>query len=183
VTGRISTVAGNGQAGFSGDGGPAVEASLHRPHNLAVDPAGNLVIGDSENQRIRYVDRTTGHITTRYGTGEQGISEDGIPAGDASFFYFGTLLFDAEGDLLLTGWVDNRIRRIDTDTGIITTLAGTGEAGRAQDGAPAATAPLHGPYGLALGRDGALYGAEAENGRVCRIDAGTGRLTVVAGRP
>jgi sugar lactone lactonase YvrE len=181
ATGTITTIAGSGEPGFSGDGGPATAARLNRPHNLAIDPGGNLVIGDSENQRIRRVDRRTGQIVTLYGSGEQGVSTDGIPARAAAFGYFGSLLFDQHGNLLIAGWLDNRVRRINAATGMISSIAGTGEAGLSGDGGPARAARIHGPYGMALDRAGNLFVAEAENNRVRRIDAGTGIITTFAG--
>lgn len=182
TTGRITTVAGNGEPGFAGDNGPAVQARLQRPHNLTLDRDGNLLIGDSENQRIRRVDRHSGRISTLYGNGAQGVSDDGIPAREASFAYFGSLVVDADGNLLIAGWVDNRIRRIDTATGILSTIAGTGEAGFSGNGGPAVSARIHGPYGMALDTGGNVYVAEAENGCVRRIDAVTGTIATFAGR-
>jgi streptogramin lyase len=182
ATGQVATVAGSGAEGYDGDGGPAVEARLSRPHSFAVDVAGNLLLGDSGNQRIRVVAAGTGRIETLYGTGEQGASPDGIHARDAAFGYFGAFLFDLDGDLVFTGWLDHRIRRIDRDTGIITTLAGTGAAGSGGDGGPATEAALNGPYGLATDQAGNLYVAEAEGNRVRRIDAETGVITTIAGR-
>lgn len=180
-SGIIETVAGSGEKGFGGDGGPALKAQMNRPHNFAIDAAGNLFIGDSQNQRIRFVDKNSGIISTLYGSGEQGISKDGIPAKDAAFFYFGSLLFDRQDNLIIAGWVDNRIRRIDRASGIISTMAGTGEEGFAGDGGPATAAQIRSPYGMALDSQGNLYFAEAENHRIRRIDAQSGIISTFAG--
>ncbi len=102
---HISTIAGTAEEpGFDGDGGPAGHARLNRPHHVAIDPEGNMVIGDSENQRIRRVNQTTNHIATLCGTWKQGATRDGIPAREASFSYFGSLVVDYEGNLLIAGW-------------------------------------------------------------------------------
>jgi len=182
-TGVIATVAGSGVAGYAVDGGRALEAQLNRPHNFAFDLQGRLVIGDSQNQRIRRVDLETGIITTLYGSGEQGTSPDGIHASEAAFAYFGSLLIADDGDLLVAGWVDNRIRRIDAESGIISTIAGNGTPGYSGDGGPATEAQIHGPYGMALHPDGSLYIAEAENGVIRRVDLESGTISTVAGTP
>ena len=180
-TGIITTVAGNGQRGFSGDGGPATEASFSRPHVLTIDSSGNLILGDSFNQRIRKVERATGIITTIAGTGEQGFSGDGGPATKASFKYFGGLVLDSKGNLFITDGVNNRIRKIAARTGIITTVAGTGEKSFGGDGGPALQAQISWPYGIALDGEENIIFADWENNRVRRIDARTGIITTVAG--
>lgn len=182
-TGVITTVAGSGVAGYAVDGGRALDAQLNRPHNFAIDLRGRLVIGDSQNQRIRRVDLETGIIATLYGSGEQGTSPDGIPASEAAFAYFGSLLVADDGDLLVAGWVDNRIRRIDAESGIITTIAGNGTPGYSGDGGPATEAQIHGPYGMALHPDGSLYVAEAQNGVIRRVDLESGIISTIAGTP
>jgi hypothetical protein len=126
VSGTITTVAGNGSYGFSGDAGPATAATLARPHVLTFDPDGNLVIGDSFNQRIRRVDRRTGVIATIAGSGYRGNSGDDGPATQATFVYFGGIAYDTAGDLLVSGVGDHRIRRIERGTGIIRAFAGSG---------------------------------------------------------
>jgi len=181
TTGIITTVAGNGEKGFSGDGGPATNASFYRPHVITMDPAGNLVIGDSFNQRIRRVDSKTGIIMTIAGTGEKGAGGSGGPAIKASFQYFGALVFDTKGDLYFTEG-NNRIRKIDHRTNIITLVAGTGEAGFSGDGGPALQATLKWPYGMAIDGEGNIYFADWENNRIRKIAAETGVITTVAGR-
>lgn len=154
VVGTITTVAGKGESGFAGDGGPASKAQLEAPFSLAIDPSGNLYIG--EFTRVRRVDRE-GLITTEAGTGMRGFSGDGIPAVEAKFD-MPQLSFDNEGNL----WVLNRfqpcLHKIDP-SGIITRIAGTGAEGAIpEDGAWARDADLCGiPYGLAVDGDGNVY--------------------------
>ena len=177
ATGTIRTVIGNTQQGFSGDGGPATSAMLYRPHNGVLDGQGNLVFGDSFNQRIRRWDPRTGIITTIAGTGERGSSPEGTAASQASFLYFGAMVYDREGRLLFTS-LDHRILAIDR-AGVLRVVAGTGTAGFAGDGGPATAAQLNTPYGLILDRNGDLVFADAGNRRIRRIDAGTGIIRTV----
>jgi sugar lactone lactonase YvrE len=178
-SGIITTVAGNGRRGFSGDGGPAVDATFNRPHVLTLDPKGDLVIGDSFNQRIRRVDRRTGFIRTIAGTGEEGHGGDGGDALRATFTYFGALAFDARGDLLLTTF--GKVRVIAARTNVIDTIAGTGVRGFGGDGGPATQAIFGIAYGMVLDAKGNIYFADAENGRIRRIDSRTRIITTVAG--
>ena len=176
-TGKIRTVVGTGEKGFSGDGGPATRATLYRPHNGVLDPQGNLVFGDSFNQRIRRWDPRTGSITTIAGTGEQGSSPAGTAASSAKFTYFGAIAYDRAGRLVFTS-LDNRILAIDT-AGILHVLAGTGAAGFSGDGGPATAAQLSTPYGLAVAPNGDLIFADAGNRRIRRIEASTGIIRTI----
>lgn len=181
-TGVITTVAGSGVRGFSGDGGLATRAEFYRPHVVEIDPDGNLVIGDSFNQRIRRVDAKTGIVRTIAGNGELGSSGDGGPATEASFSYFGDIVFDPSGVLLVSGLHSNRVRRIDLRTGIIHALAGAGgEESFGGDGGPALGAKFNRIGGLAVDEIGNLYIADSRNNRVRRVDARTGIVTTIAG--
>jgi acetyl esterase/lipase/sugar lactone lactonase YvrE len=180
VTGRISTVAGNGVWDFGGDGGSALEASLARPHRIAVGPGGDVYIADSFNHRIRVVSSSDGTIRTIAGIGTMGSRGDGGPALEAAMTYFGGMVL--KGDrLVFTDLAFHRLRSIDLENGIITTVAGTGQWGFSGDGGPALKARLHLPGAIALAPDGDLVFTDMWNGRVRRIDDGSGSVTTIAG--
>ena len=178
VSGTLTTVAGTGERGYSGDGGPAAEAQLAEPKGVAMDKAGNLYIADSWNHRIRRVD-PGGTITTVAGTGESGYSGDGGAAATAQLNYPTGGSVDEAGNLYIADSENHRIRRVDV-SGVITTIAGTGESGYTGDGLPAAGAWLHTPKGVALDGAGNLYIADSENHRIRRVD-GTGSIATIAG--
>lgn len=177
--GTIITVAGNGSEGFSGDSGPAKNATLGGQFGIAVDKNGNLFIADTWNERIRYVDAATGIITTVAGNGTQGFSGDGGLAVNAALCQPHGIAIDAKGNF----WFDscNRIRRVDAVTKIITTVAGNGTPGFSGDGGPAIDAALNGPSAEAFDTLGNMFIADTYNQRIRRIDAVTGTITTVAG--
>ncbi|HYT40610.1 MAG TPA: DNRLRE domain-containing protein [Acidimicrobiia bacterium] len=177
--GDISTLAGT-SAGFSGDGGPATAAALRAPRTMAADAAGNVYIVDTENHRVRKVD-THGIITTIAGTGSAGYGGDGGPAASARLNTPHGIGSDPAGNVYVADPQNQRIRRIDAATGIITTVAGTGSAGFSGDGGPATSARLNYPKGTEIAPDGNLYIADNNNHRVRRVDLGTGVITTVAG--
>lgn len=181
LTGTITTVAGNGKSRFSGDGGPATDASLGFPGGLALDAQGNLLIAESGSGRIRRVDTATGIIITLAGNGQSGFSGDGGPATSASLGPTYGVAVDARGDVFLDDLINDRIRRVDALTGIITTVAGNGVEGYGGDGGPATSASLNWPYSVALDDKGNLFIGDENNNRVRRIDAATGIITTVAG--
>ena len=174
--GVITTIAGTGERGFSGDGGPAAEAQLTWAAGLALDGSGNLYVADGG--RIRRID-AEGVITTIAGTGERGFSGDGGPAAEAQFAYPSGLALDGSGNLYVADSENSRIRRIDPE-GTITTIAGTGERGFSGDGGPATEARLAYPGGLAVDGSGNLYVADSGNSRIRRIDP-EGTITTIAG--
>ncbi len=176
--GISTTVAGNGNSGFSGDGGPAVNATLGGPFGVAVGPDSSVYIADSTNHRIRRVD-SNGIITTVVGTGSEGFAGDGGPATTAQLNLPSAVTVASDGSLYIADTYNNRIRRASLD-GIITTIAGNGASGFAGDGGPASQAVLNQPFGLALGPDGSLYIADLGNYRVRRIQR-DGTITTVAG--
>ncbi len=180
-TGIISTVAGNGSPGFSGDGGPASSASLMSPQGVAVDGDGNPWIADTGNNRIRRVDASSGIIQTVAGGGGVGFGGDLGPATRASLGGPTSVAVDDVGNLFIADTHNQRIRRVGADTGIITTLAGNGGAGFTGDDGQATDATLSNPTGLALDGDDSLYFADSFNQRVRRIDLGSGAITTVAG--
>jgi DNA-binding beta-propeller fold protein YncE len=166
---------------FAGDGGPATQALLNFPSAIAVDQEGRLYIADTMNHRIRRVDPVTGTITTLAGTGAHRCSGDGGPALAATLHDPSALALDAQGNLYIADQSNNRVRRVDAATGLITTVAGTGQAAYTGDGMPGPESGLAGPSGLAFGPDGALYIADTFNGRIRRLDLATGLISTVAG--
>lgn len=231
----IETVAGNGEPGYTGDGGPARAASLNEPKGLCVDQAGNLYIADSENHVVRRVDLRTGVITTVAGVSTAGTTEpipsppaaeasvtededpfadvsgdatkaysqvtdhsgtvryvtggrltvehdsgDGGPARRARLNFPSAVAVDRFGNLYIADTMNHRVRRVDATTGVITTIAGTGQARYSGDGGPADLAALNEPTGLAV-RDEALYIADQSNNRIRRVQLSTNVITTIAG--
>jgi sugar lactone lactonase YvrE len=168
ATGVISTVAGNGQKGYSGDGGPAAKATMNEPYGVLVDRDGNLFIVDRLNAVIRRVDARTGKMSTYAGT-------------QAMLKEPNALDFDPKGDLYIADVSDNRIRKVDHRTGVISTVSGTGKREFTGDGGPAAQAGIQGARGVAFAKDGTMYICEREGNRVRRVDPNTGIITTIAG--
>ncbi len=183
--GIITTVAGKpGPGGYGGDAGPATSATLFRPKGVAVDPADNLYIADTENQRIRRVDAMTGIITTVAGTGAVGISGDNQLATLAWLNYPGGIALDSVGNLYISDTQSHRIRRVDAVTGIINTHAGSGvSAGYSGDGGLATSSQLNFPAGLRVGPANHLYIADTYNHCIRQVNSATGIITTVAGQP
>ncbi len=184
--GIMSTLAGDGDTTFGGDGGPATKASLYWPLNTAVDAAGDVYIADDNHNRVRKV-TPDGTITTVIGDGVPASSGDGGPAARARVNDPEGVVVDAAGNLYVSelgGNSDpdggNRIRRISPD-GTVTTFAGTGRDGLDGVPGPAAHADIPQPGMLAIGSDGALYVQDQRYGRVLRIDLTSGEVTVKAG--
>jgi streptogramin lyase len=180
TTGTISTVAGTGEAGFSGDGGPATAARLRQPHSIAFDPQGRLLICDIGNHRIRRVDPTTGVIETWAGTGDREPTPNGAPLAGTPLNGPRAMALDPDGNLYLALREGNAIYRIDLAAQTLHHVAGTGEQGHTGDGGPAAQATLGGPKGLAY-RDGRLFVADTENHVIRMIDVERGLISTVLG--
>ncbi|HEV2495138.1 MAG TPA: hypothetical protein VG204_18920 [Terriglobia bacterium] len=176
--GTITTVAGSGHAGFSGDDGAAVNATLNGPTGVGVDSDGDLYIADHGNNRIRKVN-SSGTITSVAGTGRAGFGGDGAPAVKAALSGPSGVAVDSEGSVYIADTGNHRIRRVDS-SGSITTVAGNGGAGFGGDGGPAIKASLAGPTGLAVDDDGNLYVADTLNSRIRRVDT-TGTISTIAG--
>ncbi|MEU5425688.1 NHL repeat-containing protein [Streptomyces olivoreticuli] len=176
--GAIATVAGTGAAGYVSDGGPGALTNLHYPEGLAVDKAGNLYIADRLNHRVRKVS-PSGIITTVAGNGEAGYMSDGGPAVATRLNAPVDVVIDDAGNLYIADLYNHRVRKV-TPSGIITTVAGNGQAGYVSDGGPAIATPLHHPHGVGLDREGNLYISEWSGHRVRRVNR-SGIITTVAG--
>ena len=177
----ISTVAGSGQKGYAGDGGPALAASLNEPYEVRFDRAGNMFFAEMQNHVVRRVDAKTHAIATVAGTGVAGFSGDGGPAVKAQLRQPHSIAFDPQGRLLICDIGNLRIRRVDLDTGTIETWAGTGERKPTPDGAPIEGTPLNGPRAITVDPDGNLYLVLREGNAVYRMDPRAGRIFHVAG--
>jgi RHS repeat-associated protein len=180
-TGIITTVAGNGDWNFSGDGGAATSASLAGPLGVAVDSAGNIYIADSSNRRVRKVTASTGDITTVAGTGAAGYTGDGGAATSAKIALPQAVAVDGSGDIYIADANNSVIRYVKASTGIITTVAGNGTAGYKGDGGLATSAELNSPQGIALDGSGNLYIADTSNNVIREVTASTGDIATIAG--
>lgn len=180
-TGSISTFAGTGVAGFSGDGGAAAAAQLRQPHSIAIDPTRKfLLICDIGNHRVRRVELATGVIDTFGGTGERQPTPDGAPLKGTPLNGPRTMVFDSAGNLYLALREGNAIFTIDRSSLTLGHLAGTGQSGYAGDGGQARMATLAGPKGLAWARD-VLFIADTENHVIREIDLKTGIIRTALG--
>lgn len=179
--GTISTVVGTGRTGYSGDGGPALAASLNLPHELRFDRAGNLYFVDMMNAVVRRVDVQTRVITTVAGTGKPGYSGDGGPATQAQLNQPHSLQFDSHGDLYICDVRNSAIRKVTMATGVIATVAGTGKAGDTPDGAPVAGTPLREPRTLDFDAAGHLWVATRGGNQVLELDLAANRIHLIAG--
>jgi sugar lactone lactonase YvrE len=181
ATGVISTVAGHGGYGYSGDGGPATSGELSYPSGVAVDSSGNLYIADSYNSRIRLVSLATGIITTVAGNGAPSYSGDGGPATGAELNYPSDVAVDSSGNLYIADEPNERIRMVSSATGIISTVAGNGSVSNVGNGGPATSAAFNQPTSVAVDSSGNLYIADYNNQRIRLVNAATGIITTVAG--
>lgn len=176
--GMLTRFAGTGEAGYSGDGGPAIQATLKIPAGLLTDDKGNVYIADRENHVVRKVD-PKGIITTIAGNGTAGFSGDGGPATKASFHFPSGLALDSKGNLYISDRSNNRIRRV-TPKGIVNTYAGNGEEGYGGDSGPALKARIDRPFGLAIDKKDNLFIADRRNNRVRKVNP-SGIITTAAG--
>jgi DNA-binding beta-propeller fold protein YncE len=176
---KVFVVAGTGEGGHAGDGGPAKQARLSVPHEIRFDRAGNMLVAERDSHVIRMVS-PGGTISTLAGTGTPGFGGDGGPSQAAQLNQPHSIVLDRRGDLYICDIRNNRIRRRDAATGIITTWAGTGEAADTPDGAPLLS-PLNGPRSIDIGPDGTMYLILREGNKVYAIDPAAGRLRHIAG--
>jgi streptogramin lyase len=180
-TGIISTIAGTGAAGFSGDGGPAIGAQLNEPHSIGFDKADNLYICDVRNHRIRKVDAKTGKISTFAGTGEKKPTPDGVDFLTAPLNGPRALDFDQAGNLWVALREGNAIFSLDLKSSKVHHEAGTGKKGFTGNGGPAKDADLSGPKGIAVAPSGNIYFADTESHTIRMIDPRTRTIHLVAG--
>ena len=183
ATGIITTVNLQRQAPvYSAD--PETDPRLNGPRAVALDPSGNLYIADTQNQRVLKLD-AAGILKTIAGTGTAGYraAQEGRPARQAQLDSPSGVAVDAAGNVYIADYNNQRVRRIDAVTSIITTVAGTGDAGymASQDGGPATAAELNHPGGIAVDGTGNLYIADTDNHRIRKVDASTRKITTVAG--
>jgi DNA-binding beta-propeller fold protein YncE len=182
ASGVITTVAGNGAAGFSGDGGPASRGGMVEPNGLALDPAQHLLfVADVADHRVRVVDLATGTISTFAGTGEGQHSGDGGPAAAAGVFGARAVKVAADGTVYILERQGSTLRAVDPRTGIITTWAGTGARGYSGDGGSAREAVFDAPKEFALDPDGDILIVDTESHAIRRIYAATGIVETIAG--
>jgi streptogramin lyase len=180
-TGFVSPVAGTGEKGNSGDGGPALQAKVNEPYELIFDKAGNLFFTDMPEHVIRRIDAKTKVITTVAGTGQPGFAGDGGPAIQAQFRQPHSIAFAPDGGLLVCDIGNNRIRRVDLKTGLISTYAGTGEKKPTPDDSPLDGTSLNGPRALDVDDHGNLWLVLREGNAIYRIDPKERRIHHVAG--
>lgn len=180
-THKLTVIAGTGQKGYAGDGGPATAALLDEPYEIAFNKAGDLFFCDRLDHAVRRIDRKTNSISTVAGTGKEGYSGDGGPAVQAQLRQPHSIAFAPNGLLLICDILNFRIRALDLKNKTIATWAGTGQRGTATDGAPFATTPLDGPRALAIDKAGNYYLALREGNAIYRLDAKSGLMYRFAG--
>jgi streptogramin lyase len=179
--GTISTVAGNRTKGYSGDGGPALKASLNEPYEIRFDRAGNMFFVEMSNNIVRRVDAKTGIISTVAGNGSPGFGGDGGPATQAQLKQPHSIALDLKGSLYIADIGNHRIRRVNLATGTIETFGGSGEKAPTPDGAPVAGTPLNGPRTMAFDKQGDMFLALREGNAVYRVDMKARKLHHLAG--
>lgn len=179
--GKIETVAGSGAKGYSGDGGPALQATFNLPHEIRFDKQGDLYIVDMSNHAVRKVDMKSRAISTFAGTGKPGYRGDGGPATKAQLKNPHSIQFGPDSNLYICDIGNHVIRQVDMKTGLIATFAGTGLAGATPDGSPVKSTPLKGPRSLDFDRDGNLWLATREGNQVFKFDLKAGKIHHVAG--
>ena len=177
----ISVVAGSGTKGHSGDGGPAKAAQLSAPHEVRFDSRGNMYVAERDSHVVRYIDMRSGVISTAAGTGVRGYSGDEGPANRAELAQPHSIALDKSDNVYICDIMNNRVRRLDPKTGVITTFAGTGEAAATPDDAPLQGTPTRGPRSIDIAPDGTMYLILREGNKVFTIDAAHQRLKRIAG--
>ena len=179
--GTISTIAGTGEKGYAGDGGPAAQATFDLPHEIRFDREGNLFVADTGNNAVRRIAAKTGVVTTIAGGRQRGYSGDGGPASAAALRGPHSIQFGPDGSLYICDVGNHVVRRVDPSTGVITTVAGTGKPGPTPDGAPIAGTPLNNPRSLDVDAAGNLWLVTREGNQVFKLDLGAGVIRHIAG--
>jgi DNA-binding beta-propeller fold protein YncE len=179
-SGKLSVVAGTGVKGHAGDGTKALAAQLSAPHEVRFDSKANIYVAERDAHVVRFIDRRSGLISTLAGTGMPGFSGDGGPSAQAELKQPHSIVLDGHDNLFICDIQNNRVRRRDAGTGIITTFAGNGETADTPDEAPL-TAPLRGPRSIDIGPDGTMYLILREGNKVFALDPREGRLRHIAG--
>lgn len=180
-SGKISTVAGTGTQGFSGDGGPATSAQLGDPWHISFDAANNMYITDYSNSRIRKINAVDGIINTVAGNGSIEYNGDGGSAINASLNYPVATAIDTSGNIYIADHFNNRIRKVSIKSGTINTIAGNGDYGFNSDNIPATKAQLALPGGVAVDDSGNVYIADSDNNRIRKVNATNGKITTITG--
>lgn len=181
ATGALTTVAGTGEPGFSGDGGPATDARLQNPEWLHLDADGDLYIADRGNHRVRVVDGSSGTITTVVGDGTFAYQGDGGPALEASLTNPFGITMDGQGNLFIFDTEAHVVRRVDRESGRIETVIGTGEEGFGGDGGSGRSAQLRRPHNGAFRADGVLVFGDSFNQRIRTWDPETDVIETIGG--
>jgi len=179
--GILETVAGNGKTGFEGDGGSALQASFNQPHEIRFDRKGDLYVVDMQNHVVRKIEMSTGVIRTVVGTGKPGYQGDGGPADRAMLRQPHSIQFGPDGSLFICDIGNQVIRRVNMDSGVIETFAGTGRAGPTPDAAPIVGTPLNGPRSIDFDSQGDMWLATREGNQVFRLRMKEGRYEHIAG--
>ncbi|MBA4106403.1 MAG: hypothetical protein C0485_11650 [Pirellula sp.] len=177
----VETIAGTGSPENNGDAGDASTVNIGEPFGVEIGPDGALYIAEVRNHRVRRLDLHSGELTTVAGCGRQGYSGDGGPASDACLNEPYEIRFDASGNLYVVEMKNHVVRRVDAQTNVINTIAGTGKPGYGGDGGPAIKALFRQPHSIALDDDGGLYIADIGNHRIRRVDLVTGIVDSIAG--
>jgi DNA-binding beta-propeller fold protein YncE len=177
--GRLRVLAGTGEKGLAGDGGPALQAQFNGPHHLLVGPDGLLYVADTFNNCVRRIDLRTGIVTRFAGTGEKGFGGDGGPAVKAAFDGVFNIAFHSQA-LYICDLGNRRVRAVDLKSGVVKTVAGNGAKGVPQDGGDALSEPLVDPRAIGLDSKGNLYIAE-RSGHALRVVDAAGKIRTVAG--
>jgi DNA-binding beta-propeller fold protein YncE len=180
-TGHLTTIAGNGTKGYSGDGGPALAAAFSAPHEIRFDNRGNLFVVERDSHTVRRIDAASGHVATIAGSGTAGYGGDGGPATAALLRQPHSIAFTPGEDLLICDIGNSRVRRIDAATGQISTLAGTGVREATPDSAPLSGTPLLGPRSIDTDPDGNAYLVLREGNAVFQLNMPSQTLTHIAG--
>lgn len=180
-SGRLTTIAGNGEKTYTGDNGPALQAGFSAPHEIRFDRQGNLFVVERDAHVVRKIDGGTGMVSTVAGVGEAGFGGDGGPADQARLRQPHSIAFDTAGNLLICDIGNSRVRWVDMVSGVISTLAGTGERVATPDDATLTGTPLLGPRSLDTDPAGNAYLVLREGNSVFRLDLRANRLQIIAG--